>query len=76
MSGLLRRRLPAGHWQEAQVTTSSWIAVGVTGSRPPTLASKHGSATVGVFEKDYIGAGGTGRNTTVLRANYKMPESV
>ena len=32
--------------------------------------------SVGVFERAYIGAGGTGRNTTVLRANYKMPESV
>jgi len=40
------------------------------------LASKHGIIDVGVFERSYIGAGGSGRNTTVLRANYKMPESV
>lgn len=40
------------------------------------LASRHGITNVGVFEKSYIGAGGSGRNTTVLRANYKMPESV
>jgi sarcosine oxidase subunit beta len=29
-----------------------------------------------VFERSYIGSGATGRNTTVLRANYKMPQSV
>jgi sarcosine oxidase, subunit beta len=40
------------------------------------LASRHGITNVGVFERSYIGAGATGRNTTVLRANYKMPESV
>jgi sarcosine oxidase subunit beta len=40
------------------------------------LASRHGITNIGVFDRSYIGAGGTGRNTTVLRANYKMPESV
>ncbi len=40
------------------------------------LASRHGITNVGVFERSYIGSGGSGRNTTVLRANYKMPESV
>jgi sarcosine oxidase subunit beta len=40
------------------------------------LASQHGITSVGVFERSYIGAGSTGRNTTVVRANYKMPESV
>jgi sarcosine oxidase subunit beta len=29
-----------------------------------------------VLERSYIGSGGTGRNTTVLRANYKTPETV
>jgi sarcosine oxidase subunit beta len=40
------------------------------------LASQHGITNVGVFERSYIGSGATGRNTTVLRANYKMPESI
>jgi sarcosine oxidase subunit beta len=40
------------------------------------LASRHGIKNVGVFERSYIGSGASGRNTTVLRANYKMPESV
>ena len=25
---------------------------------------------------NYIGAGGSGRNTTILRANYKTPEGI
>jgi sarcosine oxidase subunit beta len=40
------------------------------------LAARHGIRNVGVFERAYIGAGGTGRNTTVLRANYKTPETI
>ena len=40
------------------------------------LASRHGITNVGVFERSYIGSGATGRNTTIVRANYKMPESV
>lgn len=40
------------------------------------LGRRHGICDVAVFERDYVGAGGTGRNTTVLRANYKTPEAI
>jgi sarcosine oxidase subunit beta len=40
------------------------------------LAAKHGITNVAVLERSYIGAGGTGRNTTVLRANYKTPDTI
>lgn len=40
------------------------------------LASEHGVTNVAVIERSYIGSGGSGRNTTVLRANYKTPEAV
>jgi sarcosine oxidase subunit beta len=40
------------------------------------LARRHGISRVAVLERDYIGAGGSGRNTTVLRANYKTPETI
>jgi sarcosine oxidase subunit beta len=40
------------------------------------LARRHGIRSVAVLERDYIGAGGSGRNTTVLRANYKTPETI
>ncbi len=40
------------------------------------LASEQGIRNVAVLERSYIGCGGTGRNTTVLRANYMTPETV
>jgi sarcosine oxidase subunit beta len=38
------------------------------------LAREHGIESVAVLEKSYIGSGAAGRNTTILRANYKTPE--
>jgi sarcosine oxidase subunit beta len=38
------------------------------------LASEHGIGNVAVLEKRYIGSGAAGRNTTILRSNYKTPE--
>lgn len=40
------------------------------------LAARHGVRDVAVLERSYIGSGGSGRNTTVLRANYKTPEAI
>lgn len=40
------------------------------------LARDHGITNVAVLEKSYIGAGGTGRNTTIVRSNYLTPEGV
>ncbi len=40
------------------------------------LATRHGITNVGVFERGYIGSGNSGRNTTVIRANYGIPEAV
>jgi sarcosine oxidase, subunit beta len=34
------------------------------------LAADHGITNVAVLEKGYIGSGGTGRNTTIIRSNY------
>ncbi|MBS1883362.1 MAG: FAD-dependent oxidoreductase [Actinobacteria bacterium] len=34
----------------------------------------HGITDVAVLEKSYIGSGAAGRNTTILRSNYKTPE--
>ena len=38
------------------------------------LARDHGIRNVAVLEKNYIGGGGTGRNTAIVRANYLTPE--
>jgi sarcosine oxidase subunit beta len=40
------------------------------------LAKEHGITNVAVLERSSIGLGGTGRNTTVVRSNYKLPESI
>ena len=38
------------------------------------LARDHGISDVCVLEQSYIGSGAAGRNTTILRSNYKTPE--
>jgi sarcosine oxidase subunit beta len=40
------------------------------------LATRHGITDVAVLERSYIGAGNSGRNTTIIRANYGIPEAV
>ena len=40
------------------------------------LAKNHGLTDVAVLEKRYIGAGGSGRNTTIIRSNYLTPEGI
>ena len=40
------------------------------------LATRHGITDVAVLEADYIGSGNSGRNTTIIRANYGIAESV
>ena len=38
------------------------------------LAKRHGIRDVAIFEKSYIGSGASGRNTTIIRSNYRTPE--
>lgn len=40
------------------------------------LATRHGISNVAVIERKYIGGGNSGRNTTIIRANYGIPEAV
>jgi sarcosine oxidase subunit beta len=40
------------------------------------LATRHGITNVAVVEADYIASGNTGRNTTIIRANYAVPEAI
>jgi len=37
------------------------------------LAKNHGITDVAILEKNYIGSGAAGRNTTIIRANYRTP---
>ncbi len=40
------------------------------------LARDHGVTNVAVLEKSYLGSGGTGRNTAIIRSNYLTPEGI
>ena len=39
------------------------------------LAKEHGITNIAVIEKDWIGGGNTGRNTTIVRSNYLWDEA-
>jgi sarcosine oxidase subunit beta len=40
------------------------------------LSREHNIAKVAVVEKDWLGSGNIGRNTTIIRSNYMLPENV
>ena len=40
------------------------------------LAKEHGITNVAVLEKGWLGSGNIGRNTTIVRSNYLLPESI
>ena len=53
------------------------IGAGVHGlSTAYYLAKNHGVRNVAVLDKSYLGGGGSGRNTAILRSNYLTPEGV
>ncbi|CTQ50496.1 sarcosine oxidase subunit beta family protein [Jannaschia donghaensis] len=39
------------------------------------LAKEHGLTNIAVVEKGWIGGGNVGRNTTIIRSNYMLPEN-
>lgn len=40
------------------------------------LAKNHGIRDIAVLDKAYLGSGGSGRNTAIIRSNYLTPEGV
>ena len=40
------------------------------------LAKNHGINNIAVLEKNWIGSGNAGRNTTIIRSNYLMPGNI
>jgi len=77
VTGLLRGR----HFLPLRELKSSYDVViiggGVQGlSTAYYLAAQHGIENVAVLERAYIGAGASGRNTQVVRANYNTPETI
>src|SRR3954462_7711014 len=71
--------LPAIRRPDAPRSTSYVVIVGGGGHGLSTayyLATRHGITNVAVLEADYIASGNTGRNTTIIRANYGIPEAI
>ena len=70
------------HWQPAwrdpePKTNYDVVIIGGGGHGLATayyLASVHGIRNVAVLEKGWIGGGNTGRNTTLVRSNYRLPQ--
>ena len=52
------------------------VGGGVHGLSIAYELAKRGVRDVAVLEKAYIGAGGSGRNTAIIRSNYRTPEGV
>ena len=68
-------------WRDHELSSSYDVVViiggGVHGlATAYYLAADHGITNVAVLDKSYIGGGGSGRNTAILRSNYLTPEGV
>src|SRR5262245_18513144 len=52
------------------------IGAGVHGLATAYYLAKHGVRNVAVLDKGYLGGGASGRNTAIIRSNYRTPEGV
>jgi sarcosine oxidase subunit beta len=81
---LFRKGLSGGDWpkvwRQHELQASYEVAIiggGLHGlATAHYLAENHGITNVAVLEKAYIGGGGSGRNTAIIRSNYLTPEGV
>ena len=75
------KRPPPRMWRDDHTLEESYDVVIIGGGAHGLacayyLAKNHGITNVAVLEKRYIGSGGSGRNTTIIRSNYLTPEGV
>jgi sarcosine oxidase subunit beta len=52
------------------------IGAGVHGLATAYYLGKRGMTNVAVLDKGYLGSGNSGRNTAIIRANYRTPEGI
>src|SRR6267142_2597582 len=67
-------------WRDAELKPAyDIVIVGGGGHGLATafyLAKVHGLTNVAVLEKGWIGSGNAGRNTTIIRSNYREPGNI
>jgi sarcosine oxidase subunit beta len=77
--GLRRRAWPRA-WREHDLARGYDVVIvgaGVHGlATAYYLAVNHGITNVAVIDKGYVGGGGSGRNTAIIRSNYLTPGGV
>src|SRR6476659_4305542 len=69
-----KRRIMRGRSELKRSYDVVIIGGGAHGLATAYYLKQHGITNVAVLEKSYIGSGAAGRNTTILRSNYKTPE--
>jgi sarcosine oxidase subunit beta len=52
------------------------VGGGVHGLATAYYLTEQGVCNIAIIEKSYIGAGASGRNTAIIRSNYRTPEGV
>ena len=52
------------------------IGAGIHGLAIAYYLCKRGIRSVAVLERSYLGSGNSGRNTAILRSNYRTPEGI
>src|SRR5215831_20563982 len=83
-AGLFRHGLAAEPWppawQQRPMKGSYDVVIiggGVHGlATAYYLAKNHGITDVAVIERSYLGSGGSGRNTAIIRSNYRTAEGI
>src|SRR3990170_6084911 len=77
VSGLLRKKTYLRASEMKPRYDAVVIGGGVQGlATAYYLAARHDITDLAVIERAYIGSGGSGRNTQVIRANYNTPETI
>lgn len=66
-------------WHRRELAPSYDVVIiggGAHGLATAYYLARQGVRNVAVLEMNYIGSGGSGRNTAIIRANYRTPEGV
>ena len=66
-------------WRRSELRPSYDVVIiggGVHGLAAAYYLGRRGVRSVAVLDKSYIGAGASGRNTAIIRSNYRTPEGV